>query len=279
MSNTVPDWLKTEREDARRLCAILYSRGVSWECGDGWNSVLANLSYKLEELNYRFYGKYRVKVTADQVKEKFGTLRFYYTVSVDQPAWRAFPTKALHWTASFIERRLDFKLKNVVDLPAYTKYTFTRLPDDADDSCGRSYSDSAGRRYTADATFMSGRSHFEPTRHRLAYKLVDALYAAATWLANFLYADPSPAQRVIEKYIDGEAEAMICDAENKCEKVCERCGRALSDDSTCVTQGWITIVCEQCVRPGARYKKLGKIYMNGKEVAAGPGGGDDENKN
>ena len=38
------------------------------------------MSCKLEALNLIYYPKYKVRIQADQVKEKFGTLRFYFSV-------------------------------------------------------------------------------------------------------------------------------------------------------------------------------------------------------
>lgn len=43
-----------------------------FSCGDGWYNIINNLSKSLCEFN--------VDVIADQVKEKFGGLRFYYHV-------------------------------------------------------------------------------------------------------------------------------------------------------------------------------------------------------
>lgn len=45
------------------------------ECGDGWYDLLDEL---LSKLNY-LSNVSEVQVVADQIKEKFGTLRFYYS--------------------------------------------------------------------------------------------------------------------------------------------------------------------------------------------------------
>ena len=93
-----PQWLLDRKKTALADCRLLYS-GIKkpateslmcfgWECGDGWNDILANLPYKLESLNIRFYKKYRVRIEAEQVKEKYGTLRFYYQLYIDPPEWR-----------------------------------------------------------------------------------------------------------------------------------------------------------------------------------------------
>jgi hypothetical protein len=55
-----------------------------FECGDGWEPLIRELSVKLEALIVALpeaeHGNYR----AMQVKEKFGTLRFYMSSSTDE---------------------------------------------------------------------------------------------------------------------------------------------------------------------------------------------------
>jgi hypothetical protein len=59
-----------------------------FECGDGWfqilDSLMSNIQHYIDWNNKNFekgYKQYKQvpQVTLDQVKEKFGTLRFYYT--------------------------------------------------------------------------------------------------------------------------------------------------------------------------------------------------------
>ena len=50
------------------------------ECPKGWWHILDQLCTVLEFHNMEFVKNYGVAVVADQVKEKFGTLRFYYDV-------------------------------------------------------------------------------------------------------------------------------------------------------------------------------------------------------
>jgi hypothetical protein len=52
-----------------------------FECGDGWfnilNQLMSNIQHHIDWKEKQ--GKPVPQVTLDQVKEKFGTLRFYYT--------------------------------------------------------------------------------------------------------------------------------------------------------------------------------------------------------
>lgn len=50
------------------------------ECPKGWWHILEQLCTVLEFHNMEFKDKCGVAIVADQVKEKFGTLRFYYTI-------------------------------------------------------------------------------------------------------------------------------------------------------------------------------------------------------
>ena len=69
------DWDKLTKE-----CPLLYRNTISFDCQDGWFDLIANLSYKLEKLIAEQEAKYpdaEIKMYAEQVKEKFGALRFY----------------------------------------------------------------------------------------------------------------------------------------------------------------------------------------------------------
>lgn len=50
------------------------------ECPIGWYNILEQLCTALEYHNLESTRSHRLAIVADQVKEKFGTLRFYYTV-------------------------------------------------------------------------------------------------------------------------------------------------------------------------------------------------------
>lgn len=54
-----------------------------FECGDGWEPMIRKLSAELEAIIVAMPEKQRKKFRASQVKEKFGTLRFYMSASND----------------------------------------------------------------------------------------------------------------------------------------------------------------------------------------------------
>lgn len=55
-----------------------------FECGDGWYDILWRLSAKLEKMILEMPEDEREGFSAIQVKEKYGTLRFYMTCSTDK---------------------------------------------------------------------------------------------------------------------------------------------------------------------------------------------------
>jgi hypothetical protein len=57
-----------------------------FDCGDGWFNILdqlmGNIQHHIDWKNKK--GEVVTQVTLDQIKEKFGTLRFYYTGGDDE---------------------------------------------------------------------------------------------------------------------------------------------------------------------------------------------------
>ena len=66
-------------------CKVLYDGAdhPCWACGSGWDPILEKLSYQLESLNVRYAKPWGVKVVSAQVKEKYGTLRFYFDCHIE----------------------------------------------------------------------------------------------------------------------------------------------------------------------------------------------------
>lgn len=59
---------------------ILYSKLPYIECNTGWFGIIDELSSKIEEINHSFVNKEH-KIFAVQIKQKYGTLRFYTELS------------------------------------------------------------------------------------------------------------------------------------------------------------------------------------------------------
>ena len=262
----------TARKDAVEACRILYGyRKFGWECGDGWNIPLANVSYALEELNLRYFRKYRTKIIAEQVKEKFGTLRFYYTIVTQQPLWRRIPGMALGALLGFIKRKVDFKTKPVTIERSKTVYEYELLPEKEDPAATNAFMRICecenGKRYSVQKYTRGAKTDYVPSRHRFLYAVTAALTRAKAWISSALEtAEPTKTQLVISEYMDMEAARLVKRAEDECFCRCEVCGREIGDEWSprCETPGWITYRCEDCIPEGSRYKKCGKTFVKGK---------------
>jgi hypothetical protein len=61
-------------------CPKLYSKDIDFECGPGWYSIIHDLSLEIEQIlneNPLFS-----EIHAVQIKQKYGTLRFYMSEDV-----------------------------------------------------------------------------------------------------------------------------------------------------------------------------------------------------
>jgi hypothetical protein len=71
-----PKMMINRNKDMKETCMCW-----GFECGDGWFDILdqlmGNIQHHIDWKNRK--GQEVAQVTLDQVKEKFGTLRFYYT--------------------------------------------------------------------------------------------------------------------------------------------------------------------------------------------------------
>ena len=68
--------------DLRKTCMCF-----GFECGDGWYGLINDVSAKLEKMIVQYRQKHpndEYFPHASQVKEKFGTLRFYMSSSTDE---------------------------------------------------------------------------------------------------------------------------------------------------------------------------------------------------
>jgi hypothetical protein len=76
LCKTYPKMMVNRNKDMKETCMCW-----GFECGDGWfpilNQLMGNIQHHIDWKNKD--GEVVPQVTLDQVKEKFGTLRFYYS--------------------------------------------------------------------------------------------------------------------------------------------------------------------------------------------------------
>lgn len=89
-----------------------------FECGNGWFHIIYNLSQDITEIER----KYKIKVIADQVKEKFGGLRFYYHINYNKPL-----KERNHWFQKLMyKKRLGKQYWAIINF----KKKFWKTPED-----------------------------------------------------------------------------------------------------------------------------------------------------
>lgn len=273
-------------------CPILYCQAsktprescmvFGWECGNGWNRGLQELSYKLEALNMMFYNRYRARVQFDQIKEKWGVPAIYYSVVVD-------PGKISMWLASFCERQhaklLSAKYKPVfvVDEPE-SKYDeveeLTKEEWTAKKSSGYLPSNVElvkrdGKHLRITHLTKWQRGHYEPTQHKLKWKLKGMWCKLSAWL-KCNKGGWTQEQEVVVAYMDQMAREWIDETYKKLSRACEHCGAPIGVDERhpkCQTAGWIKYLCKDCAdathkpyyKDGAKWED-GKIIMTKAQV-------------
>jgi hypothetical protein len=80
-------------EDITSKCPKLYKEGIYFECCSGWHDIILDLSLKIERIleknplkNQALEGDEPIycEIFALQVKEKYGTLRFYMSCETQE---------------------------------------------------------------------------------------------------------------------------------------------------------------------------------------------------
>lgn len=118
---TYPKLYRDYGGDIRKTCM-----GWGFACGDGWFPLILDLSSKIKKIDEQD------RVVADQVKEKFGGLRFYYHINnyrhrklFPWSLWLKIPYKIrpyLTKTRQFFYKRFDEKISDLVDEAASLSY-------------------------------------------------------------------------------------------------------------------------------------------------------------
>lgn len=250
-----------------------------WECNSGWYSILSDMSNALEGLNYMFYPKFRVRVQADQVKEKFGHLTFYYSVIADPPKWICMWHNAFQKVFDKIAK-LDFKKVEVLDRDAYDEIVEKELESKEEFEKEKKANKHCSNVevFEKDGKFMKKtiyhhykRTHYIPTKHKLLHWLLSRRHKIENWLAQTLDIQPTHKQKCIIELVEAKAREIVSKAEKDCYGVCEYCGHYISDDSEysprCTTRGWIAYLCKDCAdKSGQQYVMNGSIWQDGKEI-------------
>lgn len=292
MEDTVIDFRKERqnkaKSDALTNCRFLYTGRskpmteslmcFGWECPDTWNEILRDLSYQLEELNIRYYPKYKTRIEAVQVKEKFGTLRFYYDLHVDPPSFAQCWSNMADRMSRFLDCGNRFKYKTVEDSPRHVSHEVKEISKERYDKAEKGkykcvnvdYQVEGLRYFEVVHHDMYAITHQVPTKHRLRYKFMLLMRRLAVRLDVRHSWKQSPEQKIIVNIMGAEADRLISSAETKTEHVCSACGVEIGYDTrhpACETTGWISYLCRRCAAEHTgNYVMNGKLYNGDKEV-------------
>lgn len=272
--NTYEQRMKELKARVMKDCRMLYpGRRPGWECGIGWTDALARLSYKIECVNQLFIRNFRVHAVAVQVKEKFGGLRFYYTVHRDAPPIVERLCLLLRKTADVILRKANFRTKRVTIKPATVTIKCKELPLLVPDNYlynGQLLESPDGFRCLLNKVHQYEISKQVPTRLRPLWHIAYACYKAESWLLGLYSADLNR-QDIGAEALEDFVEKAIRETEDTCHSTCEECGSSIGTDylPRCETLGWITYICERCAKKrGVKYRKGNGIYRNGEFIEA-----------
>ena len=74
-------------DELRHECPRLYKNPIVFECGPGWFDIIHDLSVTIEAVLDYYADKHKaaeIEMYATQIKEKYGTLRFYMSCKNDE---------------------------------------------------------------------------------------------------------------------------------------------------------------------------------------------------
>lgn len=228
------------------------------ECGIGWYEPLNDLCNKLETLN-KDYKKYHIQIQAQQVKEKFGGLHFYYNV---------YHEKSLMEKIYLFPFELIKKLLNKLDYDTYIEktpdsneekweeiskedYDAKKTPTLKNDF-GWKFKEEDGKYYRNQCVYHPVKIKFIAKKHKFLFKIKD-------FCNNVKYFKISqPSKKRVEKanLLYELSENLIDKCEKKCWNTCERCGEENNFEETNIitTSGWISRICKKCSQKNINFE-------------------------
>ena len=259
-------------------CPILYRmRNASmmetcmcwgFSCNEGWKEPLWKASCALEALNMQYWPKYKVRIQAAQLKEKFGTLRFYYDIVKDGAWFKRIPHDFFEKIYRKLQR-VNYKYKKVQDVAPFTEHiveelktkeAYVREKHSAEHIANVRVEEKDGKWFKYTDLENYGKWHHEPTKHKMLCKMKDLIWKLVIKFDSY-GENWSAEQQVIGKLMQDRADEIIRRAEDECYDTCEDCGANIGKhgyNKRCETAGWIRYICDDCAE-----KIEGTYYMDG----------------
>lgn len=221
------------------------------ECGIGWYVPINELCSKLEELNHD-YKKYRVQIQAQQVKEKFGGLRFYFNVYFEKSFIEKlliFPFKSCE---KFLGSHFDFATK-IEKTPESKEEQWEEISEqefeekihpNIKNDFGWKFVEKNEKFYRNKCVYTPMKIKFYATKHKLLYKIKE--FCMNVRFSNMFSASEKRQNKANLLY--DIANELIRSCEEKCWDTCEKCGEENNFDKSNIitTSGWISRICKKC---------------------------------
>lgn len=211
------------------------------QAGEGWYEPLNKLCSTLEELN-KNYSKYRIRIEAEQVKEKYGELRFYHVVRILPSFYKRILAFPFYCIREYFRKHVKFNWENKIIKPSYTTTEWEEITKEEfnNKKVGVSYR-KKGNQY-----FISQKVTY-PAQIEKVLKDKKFLWKFYSFCHSTYYKiieqKPSEKQKKISKIIDELVFSLIHKCEQECWNCCEICG---SKKDLITTSGWISRICSKC---------------------------------
>lgn len=216
----------------------------------GWLHPVKEMAYELEALNI-VAKKFHSVIIFEQIKEKFGTFRGYYSIyPVDHLAYKIL-TWPIHSLRNLLEEKINYRQTYVEIHPRHMveKYVEIEPNDKLDDA--KSVVEIGGRKYLKDVFECPSKSEIAPGRYKIFWKLknlVRALDLKVSSLMSFANRDTIE-DLVFRQALDAKVEKIVSECESKCDDYCIRCGGWIGKDAKRFqTTGWVTYICSRCAK-------------------------------
>jgi hypothetical protein len=256
-------------EKVKKYCKILYIDECPWCIGGGWYDLMYDFSLLCEEINLRYYKKYRYRISLTQVKEKYGNLRIYFEIVKDPPAFITYIINMLEKIDDlyFSKNTNEYDFKKIIDENPHKKITFSILNDTTNKDeyiFTKNTIELDNKLINTSIVHNLGKWHYIPTKHKFKYMLKKI----NNWLINKLNVLFSLKNNNYSIYeiLHLNVSKLVNEYEQKSSNICEECGLYLHDEynKKCTTIGWVRILCENCAKKSnQKYYMDNKIFKNG----------------
>lgn len=286
MSKEQANDFRKEILSKNRMLYCMHDKPMSMTCmcwgldvPDAWLNEIAELSLKLEGMNSIIYPQHRVRIQADQVKDKYATLRFYYSIVADPPRWIVAYENVVDKIMSWLSK-VDYKYKTIVDYETYDEVKNEEiLKEKYDEELERCKNisnvevivDEDGKCIRRTTYTHYKKTHQEPTKHKFLYSIYSRRYKIKGLIKSIIGWSASHTQQSIVAMLQDYVDDAINRCEKACTQYCEKCGTHIYDDGDysprCTTQGWVSFLCKSCADESrSRYVCNGEVWENGKVI-------------